>query len=78
MFAFVYNNFDADFTQQMSMFSLKFKLYKNCFDSKNTEMLFTYKNENHVINLKLDKKLLYDSLYALLKKKNFKFYKIIY
>ena len=32
-------------------------------------MLFIYKNENHVINLKFDKKSSYDFLYALSKKK---------
>ena len=69
MFAFVCNNFDADFAQQMLILLFKFKSYKNCFDSKNAEMLFTHENENHVINLKFDKKLSYDFLYALLKKK---------
>ena len=46
------------------MLSFKFKLYENCFDSKNAEMLFTYENENYVINLKFNKKLSYDSFYA--------------
>ena len=69
MFAFVCNNFDADFTQQMLMLLFKFKSYENCFNLKNAEMLFIHKNENHVINLKFDKKLSYDFLYALLKKK---------
>ena len=77
MFAFVYNNFDADFAQQMSMLSFKFKLYENCFDLKNAKMLFIYENKNHVINLKFDKKSSYDSFYAL-SEKSFKFYKIIY
>ena len=65
---FIYNNFDVDFAQQILMLSFKFKLYKNCFDSKNAEMLFIYKNENHVINLKLDKQSSYNFLYALLEK----------
>ena len=68
MFAFVYNNFNADSAQQISMFLFKFKLYENYFDSKNAEILFTYKNENHVINLKFNKKLSYDFLYALSEK----------
>ena len=50
------------------MFSFKLKSYENCFDSKNAEMFFTYENKNHIINLKFDKKSLYNSLYALLKK----------
>ena len=69
MFAFVYNNFYVEFAQQMSMFLFKFKLYENCFDSKNAEMLFTYENKNHVINLKVNKKSSYDFLYAFLEKK---------
>ena len=69
MFAFVYNNFDADFAQQMLILSFKLKSYKNCFDLKNAEMLFIYENENHVINLKFKKKSSYDFLYALSKKK---------
>ena len=68
MFAFIYNNFETDFAQQMSIFLFKFKLYKNCFDSKNAEMLSIYKNENHVIDLKFNKKLSYVLLYTLLKK----------
>ena len=69
MFAFVYNNFDVDFAQQMSILLFKFKLYENCFDLKNAKMLFTYENENHVINLKFDKKSLYDFFYAFSEKK---------
>ena len=69
MFAFIYNNLEIDFAQQMLIFKFKFKSYENCLDSKNAELLFTYKYKNHVIDLKLDKKLLYDFLYALLKKK---------
>ena len=68
MFAFICNNFNVRFMQQMLMLLLKFKSYKNCFDSKNVEILFTYKNENYVNYLKFDKKSLYDFLYALLKK----------
>ena len=68
MFAFVCSSFDADSAQQMSVLSFELKLYKDCFDSKNAEMFFTYENENHVINLKLDKKSSYDLLYALSEK----------
>ena len=50
------------------MLSFEFKSYKDCFDSKNTKILFTHKNENYVINLKFNKKSSYDFLYALLKK----------
>ena len=68
MFAFVCSNFDADFAQQMLMLLFKLKSYENCFDSKNAEMLFIHENENHVINLKFDKKSSYDFLYALSEK----------
>ena len=69
MFAFVCSNFDADFAQQMLMLLFKLKSYENCFDSKNAEILFTHKNENHVIDLKLNKKSSYNFLYALSEKK---------
>ena len=68
MFAFICNNFDVNFAQQMLMLSLEFKLYENCFNSKNAEIFFTHENENHVIDLKFNKKLSYDLLYALSKK----------
>ena len=69
MFAFVCSSFNADSAQQMSMLSFELKSYEDCFDSKNAEMLSTHENENHVIDLKLDKKSLYDFLYALSEKK---------
>ena len=48
----------------MLILLFKLKLYKNCFDSKNAERLFIHENENHVINLKFDKKLSYNSFYV--------------
>ena len=69
MFALICNNFNADFAQQILMFSLKLKLYKNCFDSKNAKIFFTHENENHVIDLKFEKESSYDSFYAFSKKK---------
>ena len=51
------------------MLSFKLKFYENCFNSKNAEMLFTHENENHVINLKINKESLYNLLYAFFKKK---------
>ena len=68
IFALICSNLNADFAQQILIFSFKLKLYENCFNSKNAEMLFTHENENHVINLKFEKKSSYDSLYALSKK----------
>ena len=50
------------------MLSFELKLYKNCFDSKNTKILFIHENKNHVINLKFNKKSSYDLLYAFSKK----------
>ena len=68
IFALICNNLNADFAQQISIFSFKLKLYKNCFDLKNAEMFLTHENENHVIDLKFEKKSSYDSFYALSKK----------
>ena len=69
MFALICSNFNINFAQQILMFSSELKSYENCFDSKNAEMFFTHENENYVINLKFDKELSYNSLYALSKKK---------
>ena len=69
MFTLICNNFNVNFAQQILIFSFELKLYENYFDSKNAEMLFTHKNKNYVINLKFKKELLYNSFYALSKKK---------
>ena len=69
MFAFNYNDFDVNFSKQMLILLFKFKLYENCFDLKNVKILFIYENKNHVINLKFNKKSLYDFFYALLEKR---------
>ena len=78
MFAFIYNNFDADFANQISMisFKFKFKLYENCFDSKNAEIFFIYKNKNHVINWNSikNRRIIFSTRFQ---KKKFKFYEII-
>ena len=68
IFALICSSFNADFAQQISMFSPELKSYEDCFDSKNAKMLFTHENENHVIDLKSEKKSSYDSFYALSKK----------
>ena len=39
--------------------------YKSCFDFKNAEILFKHKNENFVVNLFSEIKLLYNLLYIL-------------
>ena len=41
------------------------KSYENCFDFKNTKTLFEHENEDHVIDLMLGAKSLYESLYIL-------------
>ena len=69
MFVFIYNNFSAEFTQQILILLFKLKSYENYFDSNNAKMFFTHENENHVISLKFNKKSSYDFLYALSKKK---------
>ena len=69
MFALIYNSFNVDFAQQILMLSFELKLYEDCFDLKNAEMLFTHENENYVIDLKFDRESSYDSFYAFSKKK---------
>ena len=43
------------------------KNYKNCFDSKNAETFFDYRNKDHVIDLILDPEPLYKSFYIFFK-----------
>ena len=68
IFALIYNNLNVEFAQQILMFLFELKLYKNYFDLKNAEIFLTHENKNHVINLKFNKNLLYDLLYAFSKK----------
>ena len=67
----VYNliciTFDIEITLEMRRLFEFLKNYENCFDSKNAKILFEYENKNHVIDLMLDAKPLYESLYILSK-----------
>ena len=45
------------------------KSYENCFDFKNAKTFFEHKNEDHVINLLLNAKSLYESFYIFFKTK---------
>ena len=68
IFALICNNFNADFAQQISMFSFELKLYEDYFNSKNAKIFSMHENKDYVINLKFKKESLYDSFYALSKK----------
>ena len=59
--------FDVEITLEMRRLFELLKNYENCFDFKNAKILFEHKDENHVIDLMLDAKLLYESLYILFK-----------
>ena len=59
--------FDVEITLEVRRLLEFLKNYKNCFDFKNAEITFEYKNENHVINLMLGAKSSYESLYILFK-----------
>ena len=56
--------FDVEITLEMRRLFEFLKSYENCFDFKNAEILFEHENKNHVINLMLDAKPLYESFYT--------------
>ena len=55
--------FDVEITFEMRRLFKFLKSYKNCFDFKNVKTFFEHENKNHVINLILDAKSLYESFY---------------
>ena len=55
--------FDVEIMSEMRRLFEFLKSYENCFDFKNTEILFEYENKNYVINLISDAELSYESLY---------------
>ena len=59
--------FDVEITFEMRRLFELLKNYENCFDSKNTEIFLEHENENHIIDLILDAKPLYESLYIFFK-----------
>ena len=63
----MYITFDVEITFEMRRLFESLKSYKNCFDFKNAKILLEHENKNHVINLILDAKSLYELLYILFK-----------
>ena len=55
--------FDVEITFEMRKLFEFLKNYENCFDFKNAKTFFEHENKNHVINLILDAKPSYESLY---------------
>ena len=55
--------FNVEITSRMCKLFEFLKSYKNCFDFKNAETFFEHENKNHIIDLILDVKSLYESLY---------------
>ena len=56
--------FNVKITFEMRRLFELLESYKNCFDFKNTKILFEHKNENYVINLIFDPKPSYESFYT--------------
>ena len=65
VYVLMYITFDVEITFEMRRLSESLKNYKNCFDFKNAKILFEHENKDHVIDLILDAKPLYESLYIL-------------
>ena len=65
VYALMYSMFNVKIMLEMYKLFEFLKSYKNCFDSKNTETFFEHENKNHVIDLILGAKSLYESFYIL-------------
>ena len=65
VYALICITFDVEITFEMRKLFEFLKNYENCFDFKNAETFFEHENKNHVINLMLGAKSLYESLYIL-------------
>ena len=59
--------FNVEITLEMCRLFELLKNYKNCFDLKNAKTFLEYENKDHVIDLILDAKSLYELLYILFK-----------
>ena len=67
VYALMCNTFEVESTSKVRRLLELLKSYKNCFNFKNVKTFFKYKNKNHVIDLILDAKPSYESLYILFK-----------
>ena len=67
VYALICNNLNVEIAPKMRKLFTFLKSYENCFDFKNAEILFEYKNEDHVINFLFNAKSLYESLYIFFK-----------
>ena len=63
VYVLIYITFDVEITSEMRKLFEFLKNYKNCFDFKNAKIFFEDENEDHVIDLMLDAKSLYEPLY---------------
>ena len=59
--------FNVEITFKMRRLLELLKNYENCFDFKNAKTLFEYEDEDHAIDLMLDAKSSYESLYIIFK-----------
>ena len=65
VYALICITFNVEITLEMRKLFKLLKSYENCFDSKNAKILSEHEDENHVIDLMLDAKPPYESLYIL-------------
>ena len=59
--------FNVEITFEVRRLFEFLKIYENCFDFKNSKILFKHENENHVIDLMFYAKPSYKSLYIFFK-----------
>ena len=67
VYVLIYITLDVEITFDMRKLFELLKNYEDCFDFKNAKIFFEHENEDHVIDLMLDAKSLYESLYILFK-----------
>ena len=63
VYVLTYITLDAEITSEIRRLFESLKSYEDCFDSKNAKTLFEHENKDHVIDLMLDAKPSYESLY---------------
>ena len=59
------STFNIESTSKVRRLFEFLKIYENCFDFKNAEILSEHENEDYIIDLIFGAKLLYESLYIL-------------
>ena len=69
VYALICSSLNVEIASKMRKLFIFLKNYENCFNFKNAETFFEHENKDHVIDLLLNAKLSYESLYIFFKTK---------